>query len=473
MLFSAFFVPLQFKKIVLMEMKRFCLAILMVMLSSVTYAQYVTNGDGTTYTLRSLSEIEESGVEYIYSPYTMCSHIYHLQKKITIDHRDKFVMEDDVRVEFFENVVLVIEGESDFKLTRGSTFIPYDDEKASGTSIRLNSESDVTFENCYFMTVGLEKMGDGALNVRNCHFTDHHGSSAAALYFMDSGAPSLIEGCYFANCQKAAIGSSANASQPMTIRSCTFSYNSAANNNVPQINITAANKLLIEENTVYGNPDNNMVGGIGISNFFQFESDVEIRRCLIQDNRYGIGLVGPADNFYVSDCQLLNNKYESNAMNGGSGISLYDPYQKTNAWLAGNQIEGNLWGVTIIGCKDVCLGNVDGITEQERGGNTFKNNGNGGVLYDLYNNSTLTVYAQNNTWGVSSQTEEQIESVIFHQHDNASLGEVIFWPAANTAGIHNTEHKAENNEPYYNIYGVRRSTPVKGINIIHGKKVVR
>ena len=85
MLFSAFFVPLQLKKIVLMEMKRLYLALFMVMLCSMTYAQFHTNGDGTTYTLKSLSEIEESGVEYIYSPYTMCSHIYHLQKKITID----------------------------------------------------------------------------------------------------------------------------------------------------------------------------------------------------------------------------------------------------------------------------------------------------------------------------------------------------------------------------------------------------
>ena len=459
----------------MMEMKRLYLALFMVMLCSMTYAQFHTKGDGTTYTLKSLSEIEESGVEYIYSPNSICPHIYHLQKNIVIDAGDKFVMEDDVRVEFFENVMLTIEGESDFKLTSGSLFVPYDDDKASGTSIRLNNTVDVTVENCSFAAVGLEKMGDGALNVRNCNFTNHHGSSAAALYFIGSGAPSLIEGCYFANCQKAAIGSSANASQSMSIRGCTFSYNGAANNNTPQINITAANKLLIEECSVYGNPDNNMVGGIGISNFFQFDSDIEIKRCLIQDNRYGIGLVGPADNFYVSDCQLLNNKYETNAMNGGSGISLYDPYQKTNAWLAGNQIEGNLWGVTIIGCKDVCLGNVDGITEQERGGNTFKNNGNGGIFYDLYNNSTLTVYAQNNTWGVSEQTQEQIETVIFHKHDNASLGEVIYWPAANTSGIRNTEHKAENCEPcdYYSINGVRRSTPVKGINIIHGKKVVR
>ena len=131
----------------MMEMKRLYLALFMVMLCSMTYAQFHTKGDGTTYTLKSLSEIEESGVEYIYSPNSICPHIYHLQKNIVIDAGDKFVMEDDVRVEFFENVMLTIEGESDFKLTSGSLFVPYDDDKASGTSIRLNNTVDVTVEN--------------------------------------------------------------------------------------------------------------------------------------------------------------------------------------------------------------------------------------------------------------------------------------------------------------------------------------
>ena len=65
----------------------------------------------------------------------------------------------------------------------------------------------------------------------------------------------------------------------------------------------------------------------------------------------------------------------------------------------------------------------------------FEANGNNGQLYDLYNNSTITVYAQNNTWNVSQQTEEQIETVIFHKNDDPSLGEVIYMPAANTTDI--------------------------------------
>ena len=451
------------------------MVLLMVMFCSMTFAQYTTKGDGKTYSFKTLSEIEESGVQkeepdglWIEGP--TCS----LHKSITIAEGDKFVMDDSLTVLLEKDVNLIIEGEADFQPTRAAIFkVPEADEAKWGASVRIKSKKMTTFENCDFRTVGLEMMGEGGVCVRHCSFSLHDGSSAAALYFISAGAESMVENCQFLYCQKAAIGSAANASQPLTIKRCAFVKNSVANGNVPQVNITAANKLVIDSCLVEGNPENNMVGGIGISNFMSFDADIEITRCQVKDNRYGVGLVGPAKKIYISNCELLNNKYESNAMNGGSGISLYDPYMETNAWLAGNRIEGNLWGVTIIGCEDVCLGKVDGTTEQERGENVFKDNGNNGLLYDLYNNSVLTVYAQNNIWGVGKQTKEQIESVIFHRADKGSLGEVIYMPAKESAGIQQMEQEADRDEMYYSINGVRRSSPVKGINIIHGKKVVR
>ena len=66
------------------------------------------------------------------------------------------------------------------------------------------------------------------------------------------------------------------------------------------------------------------------------------------------------------------------------------------------------------------------------GKNTFKDNGHDDILVDLaFASGTdyLTVYAQNNTWNVAEQTEEQIETVIDHQKDDATLGLVIFMPA--------------------------------------------
>ena len=66
------------------------------------------------------------------------------------------------------------------------------------------------------------------------------------------------------------------------------------------------------------------------------------------------------------------------------------------------------------------------------GKNTFKDNGHDDILVDLaFASGTdyLTVYAQNNTWNVEEQTEDQIEAVIDHQKDDATLGLVIYLPA--------------------------------------------
>ncbi len=82
---------------------------------------------------------------------------------------------------------------------------------------------------------------------------------------------------------------------------------------------------------------------------------------------------------------------------------------------------------------------------------------------------------------VSEQTEEQIESVIFHKHDNASLGEVIFMPAANTTGIDFVQRSTNNVQRIYDLQGrkinsqfsILNSQLKKGLYIVNGKKMVR
>ena len=104
------------------------------------------------------------------------------------------------------------------------------------------------------------------------------------------------------------------------------------------------------------------------------------------------------------------------------------------------------------------------------------NNGNNGELYDLYNNSANTVYAQGNRWNVSEQTQEQIETVIYHKHDNSSLGEVIYWPAATTTNIGDMSEEERSVEGNcYDLQGrkVTKQLKTKGIYIVNGKKVVR
>lgn len=89
----------------------------------------------------------------------------------------------------------------------------------------------------------------------------------------------------------------------------------------------------------------------------------------------------------------------------------------------------NLWGITIVSGGNVNIGKlcVDSTdSEFNPGLNVFVNNGNNGILYDLYNNSPNTIYAQGNTWNVEVQDSVSIEEVIYHKNDDPNLGEVIF-----------------------------------------------
>lgn len=454
------------------------MAALLCWAQSVWAEEYKTAGDGMEYSFSMLAQLAGTGVEQQGDDYVV-------SQNLTIAEGDRFRLDDGVTIRFAQNVRLTIEGEADFQQTVGTTFTRATDVDVIGASIRIQTTDDINIKKCMFYYVGLELMGDGGVNVQDCNFFYHDGSQAAALYFISTGRQSIVEDCRFEACQKAAIGSPVNAMRPLVVHNCTLIKNSAANGNVPQINVSAAQGMQITDCTIIGNPENNMVGGIGISNFMMYDADLLITGCTIEDNRYGIGTVGPIAHVVISHNQLRNNKYETNPLNGGSGISLYDSYQQTKAVITGNHIEGSLWGITIIGCQDVNIGRTDVPEMDERynvGGNVFKDNGNDGVLYDLYNNSPNTVYAQGNIWNVSQQTQEQIETVIFHKVDDANLGEVIFWPAASPTGI-DRQAGAQDQRPFsrYNLHGVRignASTPTsqlsysKGIYIINGKKTV-
>lgn len=468
-------------------MRNLLIATLLLLFSATTASAYKTPGNGTTYTLQRLSEDGASGVAKQNAEGSETTFI--LTQNDTITAGDRFVMDDGVLVQFDDGVTLVVEGEADFRLTKGSTFDSAFDgtetDPLSGLPIEAtpygivvsNEQSQTIFTQCTFRCVGLRCTSSKGMALDSCNFYLHNGAlGQAALTLGPDGAPFTIKNCHFEDNAKAAIAGAANYRNPLLIEDCTFKNNSTLNRNVPQLNLTVADSVVIRRCDVIGNPELNMVGGIGISNFIG-ATDVYARvsQCNVSDNRYGIALMGPSD-IRIENNRIVNNRYETNANNGGSGINLYDPYQKTTAVVAGNTIEGNLWGITIIGCHDVNLGQPTATGIQSPGGNVFKDNGNGGMLYDVYNNSALTVYAQNNTWGVSQQTQEQIETVIYHKTDDSRLGEVIFWPVASEAAINEQlADKQANKSRRFNLNGqpVNTLQPHHGIIIENGRKLLR
>lgn len=439
-----------------------------------------TAGDGTTYTLDMLAAMDGSGVEKWVDDEDG-EVTYMMLANDTIAAGDKFVMEDDVTVMFDDDVVFVIEGDADFKLEQGSIFdSAYDDAdyvKPVGIKV-MSEEAQVEFQNCTFYFVGLRGMSSKGLKVTDCHFFYNNGAiGQGALTLGNDLAPFEVRDCSFEFNSKAAIAGAANYRNPLLIENCYFNANGQANGNTPQLNLTVASQVTVKGCTIEGDPECNMVGAIVVANLLGFTDELNtlIEDCTISDCRFGIATY-LWQNAVIRNNTLVNNCHESNPMNGGSGINVYDPYYQQITRIEGNHIEGSLWGITLVGGGNANLGrtNVDeSDPDYNPGNNTFVNNGNSGLLYDLYNNSTNTVYAQGNTWNVSEQTEEEIETVVFHKHDNPSLGQVIFMPAATTTGVNTVKmNKEMMKNDAYDLQGHKVRGGKRVVRIVEGRKVI-
>ncbi len=451
--------------------KTFLLALAMLSLVCNLQANdYSTPGDGKDYSFETLAGIAESGV-------SITDGAYVVNGTVTIALGDEFVIDNGATVLFADAAELVVKGKADLRAAT-PTLLGRLGESTSCYGLNIQSEEVTEVSNLTFEYVGLRGGTTAGMNVSNCKFLNHNGTASGALFLGGNGASFKVENCEFENCQKAAIGGAANFFCPLLVENCTFKMNSQANGNVPQLNLTASEDITIRNCVVEGDSTLTMVGGIGIANWFGSEGmNVCIEGCEITNNRYGITTMGIMD-VVIKNNVISNNKFEVNPNNGGSGISLYDPYYKQKAVISGNIIEKSLWGITVIGCGDVNLGKTEvdaDASDYNPGGNVFRDNGNNGVLYDIYNNSANTVYAQGNIWNVSTQDAENIETVIYHKIDDPSLGEVIFMPAGDPQGVSPIRSDYEFQTKVYNLQGIRVTHPgtKKGIYIVNGKKVMR
>lgn len=408
--------------------------VLLTFACAVHAADYQTAGNGTTYTLESLTAIAESGVTKAGADYTMLNNI-------TIAAGDRFDIESGVTVKMGDGVQLRIEGSAGFEAAERVLFTRNaETDKPKG--VFMMDETQITkFKNIDFEYCGLRNFAGKGLDVDNCSFRYNNGAqtSAGAIGLGTSNACFSITNCTFEYNTVPAIGGAANYPCGIIIDNCTFVDNNSSNSNKPQLNLTVGgdDEVIVRNCTLTG-AQRTKVGGISVSNMITIPgaNNVIIENNEICGHRYGITTLG-AQTVTIKDNVIVDNKYETNAMNGGSGISLYDSNKTQTAIISGNRIEDNLWGITVIGGKEVNIGKTEdeSAADYNPGGNIFKDNGNNGVLYDLYNNSDLTVYAQGNRWNVDEQTAEKIETVIFHKTDDGKLGEVIYMPAMGDGSV--------------------------------------
>ncbi len=456
-------------------MKKFYAFMLMAAVAVGAMAQFVSDGTGNVYTFNSLSQIEGTGVTL------QDDGSYLVGANFTISEGDVLRLENNDVIKMANGVQITIDGDADFA-PADTAVVTRDAEGSNPKGFwMLGENGNAVLKNVTFEYVGVVFGGlNSSLQADNCTFTLHNGksSSSGALSFNASCDNNVVENCYFIENTVNAIGNGATNPVGIIIRNCLFWHNVTTNRNKPQINLTVggAYDVLIADNQVIGGQFT-MSGGIGLSNMMGLgHSGMNvIENNYIADNRYGITTIGSVD-AYILNNTMIDNCYETNPNNGGSCVSIYDTSSSANIYMEGNWMEGGLWGITVpTGAPNINLGKVEDPQAEDYnpGNNTFVNNGNGGVLYDLFNNGTATIWAQGNTWNVIEQTEENIEEVIYHQVDDPSKGLVIFMPPhQDNTGVQEVEAAQQADGLYYNLMGQPTENPTGGIFIHNGKKIL-
>ena len=440
----------------------FLIAILAIVIN--THGQWVSPGNGTTYTFPDLVEVSEGVV-------TVGENGFLVNADLTISTGDVLEIDNQaLRVDLAE-VLVTIKGSMICTNTTRAKFYGLNEtnhfsmrfENATGCNIKMMYfsdgagikviESDVTFDDVKFV-----------------YFTRDYSNAVIDVFNCDP----TIKDCYFMLNHGSAISSPANGQSSPQILNCDFDTNVTDNVNTPQINLGPGGNdtIRIVGNEIYTIMAQWHVGGVSVADLASVGSTkVLLKDNIIRDNRYGYNQQGYTISSVIEGNQFLDNNHEENPMNGGSGISIYGSSTNNKAVLRNNVITGNLWGITAIFLHDIDLG-----TEDDWGYNEIHDNGNGGMIYDLYNNASYDIMAVGNKWG--STDYDEIESHIYHQADDPSLGLVTFYPFVGAEGI--DEISGDNivkDNRVYTIEGRCLGTEVpenyKGVYIRNGIKYIK
>ncbi len=160
-------------------------------------------------------------------------------------------------------------------------------------------------------------------------------------------------------------------------------------------------------------------------------SSSEIAYNEIYNNSFGIALAGGVITCYIHDNKIYNNNINPDINASGSGINVNG--NSSNApIITRNEIYGNWWGITIQNGTTVVpgpqpnIGNIQNADTTDDGLNIIYSNIQGANVYDLYNNCTNDIMAENNDWRVYDSVS--IEQHIFHKVDVSAHGWVNFVP---------------------------------------------
>jgi parallel beta-helix repeat protein len=402
-----------------------CLHLLLtgLLLAPAVQAQYTTPNTGQAYTLDDLVAIS-GGV------FTTTSAANYLQNAdFTLAVTDTLLIDADL--------LWAVDGAASIDIAGAfiatppvQAVITAADEDQHHQGIRFEEGSHVDLQRMSITYGGGIKCLTDDLVLSYCLLSDQVSNATTGAALELPSGKVTIDHVVFQGNEHAAISSAANGEAAPQITHCTFLQNGFANTNRPQINLgpSGADTTLIRDNVVIGDPANTQVGGIAFSSLLGVEGHAVIDSNQVVGNRYGIAVTGSTITSLLTNNIITDNNTQGDPLLGGSGINLNGG--STNVSMgSGNQISGNLWGVTLQGAAMANFGDT-AVATFNPGGNSFANNGNGGVTYALYNNTPNPLPAMNNCWDFESPLADSasVAVVIFDSADDGSLGEVFFMP---------------------------------------------
>jgi TonB family protein len=177
------------------------------------------------------------------------------------------------------------------------------------------------------------------------------------------------------------------------------------------------------------NPQMNDWYGIVVKNFFDLS---EFVNCIIEFGYKGLTCYGSSPiitgceirfnhNSGIS-CEVKSNPLISKVLIFGNGFAGINCELASNPQISGCTILENNFGIMIFSKSAPDIGTFPVTRDKSPGENRISNN----FEHDVYNHSSNTIYAQNNTW--MSNNPQEIRNVIFDRVNNSSYGEVIYQP---------------------------------------------
>lgn len=407
---------------------------------AIVLGQFTTPNTSETYTIAQLDALTDV------ISYDTSSNQYLLTENLTISATDTFLAESDFVLAIAEGKLITVVGTIHINAPNEVHFTSTNPGTVYFNGLRLEDGSTAHFTK-FKMTYGggIRSLSENFFMDQSEVSYQNAGISTGAAINFSEGNPTIQNSRFIENITPA-VASGANQSVALNYINNYLYHNNQGDSNRPQINMGPSGSGAITRiigNTIIGDRTKTRVGGVSVSSLVGVDNEFWIENNLIKDNRYGFTATGGNTKGNLINNQFIDNNTEPVPANGGSGINIYLAQNPADYVIniLGNEIKGNLWGITNIGNGAyVFLGN-----EANPGNNVFENNGNGGVTYALYNNSPLAISAQGNCWD-PMLTDERVEEVIVHYNDDTTLGLVDY---SNYACLLNTTDVALNQIKVY------------------------